>query len=152
MARAAAVRAVPDTSPRRKLLQQQKTNPAYVTGQRWDVLAWNSAACSIIADFEALPVEERNIVRLVFTNDELRRRLVDWEGIAQRMLAQFRASSGRYTDNAQFGSLIAELSRLSPEFARWWPLHEVRGRQDGRKEFIHPHEPYSHFRNGSSHL
>ena len=25
-----------------KLLQQQKTNPAYVTGHRWDVLAWIS--------------------------------------------------------------------------------------------------------------
>ncbi len=99
-----------------------------ITGRRWDLLAWNRAACSIFGDFAALPAQERNIVRFIFTNGELRRRLVDWEGVAQRALAQFRASSSRYTADAQFAALIADLQHSSLEFARWWPRHEVQGR------------------------
>jgi transcriptional regulator with XRE-family HTH domain len=119
------------------LLEHLGTSPAYILGPRWDVLAWNRAASLVIGDFAAVPVEKRNIVRFIFTNDDLRRRIVDWEGVAQRVLAQFRVSSSRYGGDAQFEALIADLQRLSPEFARWWPRHEVRGREDGQKEFIH---------------
>lgn len=109
-----------------------------ITGRRWDLLAWNRAACAVFGNFAALPPEERNMVRFVFTNRELRRRLMDWEGVAQRVLAQFRASSSSYVDDPWFGELILELKQISPEFARWWPRHDVQGRLDGRKELIHP--------------
>jgi transcriptional regulator with XRE-family HTH domain len=122
----------------RKFIAYQGTNPAYITNRRWDVLAWNRAACLVIANFAAMPIEERNIVRFIFTDEEYRRRFVDWEGIAQRVLAQFRASSSQYHNDAQFGALITDLQRRSPEFARWWPHHEVQGRQDGCKELNHP--------------
>jgi hypothetical protein len=36
-------------------------------------------------------------------------------------------------------ALIAEVQQRSSEFACWWSRHEVQGRQDGRKELIHPH-------------
>lgn len=121
-----------------KFLEHQGSSPAYITGRRWDVLAWNRAACQVIADFAALPVENRNIVRLVFTNEDFRHRFVDWEGMAQRILAQFRAGSSRYRDDEQLDALITDLQHCSPEFARWWPRHEVQGRQDGQKAVIHP--------------
>ncbi len=121
-----------------RFLEHLGTSPAYITGRRWDVLAWNRAACQVFANFAAMPVEERNIVRLLFTDEDYRRRWVNWEDMAQRVLAQFRASSSQYRNDAQFGTLISELQRISPEFARWWPQHAVQGRQEGRKEFIHP--------------
>jgi MmyB-like transcription regulator ligand binding domain len=31
-----------------------------------------------------------------------------------------------------------DLQQISPEFARWWPRHDVRERPGGRKEFRHP--------------
>ena len=119
-------------------LEQMGSNPAYIMGRRWDVLAWNRAACQVFADFATMPIEERNIVHFFFTDEECRRRCVDWEGVAQRLLAQFRASSSQYHDDAQFSALITELQQRSPEFARWWSQHKVQGRQDGQKEFIHP--------------
>ena len=119
-------------------LEHMGTSPAYITGRRWDVLAWNRAACQIFGNFATIPVEERNIVRFIFTDEEYRRRCGDWEGVAQRVLAQFRASSSQYRHDAQFSALITELQQRSPEFACWWSKHEVQGRQDGRKEFIHP--------------
>ncbi len=121
-----------------RFLEHLGTSPAYITGRRWDVLAWNRAASRVIADFAAIPVAERNIVRFIFTDKEYRRSVVDWEGIAQRALAQFRASSSQYPNDAQLSALISELQQLSPEFACWWSKHEVQGRQDGRKEIIHP--------------
>jgi transcriptional regulator with XRE-family HTH domain len=121
-----------------KLLEQLGSSPAYITGRQWDVLAWNHAASQVITDFAALPPEERNIMRLIFTHEEFCRRFVDWEGIAQRILAQFRASSGQYRDDEHISTLIADLKRSSPAFARWWPRHEVQGRQDGQKVLIHP--------------
>lgn len=98
----------------------------------------NRAACQVFADFATIQAEERNIVRLIFTNEEYRRRCVDWESIAQRILAQLRASSSQYHDDAHLSTLILELQQRSPEFAHWWPRHEVQERQDGRKEFMHP--------------
>lgn len=112
--------------------------PAYVLGPCGAILAWNRAACQVLGDIEALPQEQRNIVYLVFTDAELRRRVVDWEGIAQRILAQFRAESGQYSADPRVGAMIEQLHRLSPEFALWWPRHEIQGRRDGRKEFLLP--------------
>ncbi len=121
-----------------KLLEHQGSSPAYIMGRRWDVLAWNGAACQVITNFAALPGEERNIMRFIFTSEEARHRFVDWEAMAQRMLAQFRASSSYYRDDEQLEALIADLQHGSPEFAGWWPRHEVQGRQAGQKKLLHP--------------
>lgn len=121
-----------------RFLEHMGTSPAYITGRRWDVLAWNRAACRVFANFATMPVEERNIMHLIFTNEEYRRRCVDWEGVAQRALAQLRGSHSHYHDDAQLSVLILELQQRSPEFARWWSRHEVQERQEGRKEFLHP--------------
>ncbi|GLV53809.1 transcriptional regulator [Dictyobacter sp. S3.2.2.5] len=122
----------------RFLEQVGRSNPAYITGRRWDVLAWNRVACQVLTDFDAMPEEERNIVRLIFTNEEYRRRCVDWEAVAQRVLAQLRVSSSLYRNDAQLSALIADMRQRSPEFARWWSRHEVQERHEGRKEFLHP--------------
>src|SRR5215471_10482236 len=62
--------------------------PAYITGRRWDVLAWNKAADEIFA-FSRLPEEERNILLSVFTRPASRRMFgAAWEEEAKRILAQ----------------------------------------------------------------
>jgi transcriptional regulator with XRE-family HTH domain len=121
-----------------RLLEQMGNNPAYIMGRRWDVLAWNRAACLILGDFGAMAEEERNIMRIVFTNDEFRKRTTNWERMARRMVAQFRAGSGQYHNDAGFNNLANELQEKSTEFALWWSKHEVQKRQNGRKEFVHP--------------
>ena len=73
----------------------------------------------MIADFATMPVEERNILRLLFTNEEYCGRIGDWEGVAQRVLAQLRGSHSQYHDDALLSAFILELKLRSPEFARW---------------------------------
>jgi transcriptional regulator with XRE-family HTH domain len=84
---------VPETVPPAVLRTVERLNlPAYVTGRRWDILAWNAAADEIFA-FSRLPEGERNVLLNVLTNRTTRRLFgASWEEEARRIVAQFRAT------------------------------------------------------------
>src|SRR6266699_5833052 len=99
------------------ILDNMGISPAYVANPRWDLLAWNQAmACVYQTDFGALPLRERNILRLVFTSPSQRMPLIDWEKAAQGLLALFRVSTQRYVGELWREALVAELERASPQF------------------------------------
>jgi transcriptional regulator with XRE-family HTH domain len=105
-------------------------HPAYVTGPRSDILAWNTAS-AIIGDFGALRDEERNLLRWLLLD-----RLPEdprYERTAKSTLARFRAAHARYIDDPDFAALIGELHERSPQFRAWWPRHEVLADQAGTK-------------------
>ena len=115
-------------------LDQFGPRPAFVSGRRWDILAWNDAGCAIFGDFRRRTApRERNTIWGVFTNPLARQYIVDWEEDARQLLAQFRSMCGRYPGDSQLTELINDLMLASPEFRAWWPDHEVRGGQEGRK-------------------
>ena len=60
-----------------QLLDIQGINPAYLTGRRCDILAWNQSAAKVFGDFGAIPVEERNLIWLLFTDSTFRQRFLD---------------------------------------------------------------------------
>jgi transcriptional regulator with XRE-family HTH domain len=123
-------------------LDQFGTRPAFVSGRRWDILAWNDAGCAAFGDFRRMTTRERNTVWSIFTNPLSRQFVVDWEEDARQILAQFRSSCGRYPGDAQLTELIHDLMLSSPEFRAWWPDHEVRSGQEGRKMLNHPQVGY----------
>lgn len=126
-------------------LDQQTLSPAFVIGRWWDTVAVNEAACVVFGDFHQLATHERNSVWRMFTSPAHRQLLVDWEGNARRMLAQFRATCGRYPGDPRLAELIHDLMICSPEFRAWWPQHEVLGTLEGRKTFNHPEVGYLMF-------
>ncbi len=95
---------------------EQLNLPAYVTGRRWDILAWNAAAEEIFA-FSRLAEADRNSLLSVLTNPATRR--------------LFGASSA-------FRDLLARLREDCPEFAGWWEAHDVSGVAAGHKSISHP--------------
>lgn len=119
------------------LLDSLGTMPAQVLGRRYDCLAYNAVAGRVF-DHTAPPPHPRNLVWSLFTDPARRAFHVDWESVAQKVLAEFRADSARYPGDPWFTELIADLHRASPEFRAWWPRHDVRGVLDGRKEILHP--------------
>jgi transcriptional regulator with XRE-family HTH domain len=119
-------------------LDHQGLSPAFVIGRLWDVVAWNDAARVVIGDYPQMTSRDRNAIWRVFTSPAHRQLLVDWEGSARRLLAQFRATCGRYLGDPRLTELISDLMICSPEFRAWWPDHEVLGAPDGRKTFNHP--------------
>jgi transcriptional regulator with XRE-family HTH domain len=120
-------------------LDQFGTRPAFISGRRWDVLAWNDAGCAVFGDYRRMTApRERNTIWGIFTNPVSRQFVVNWEEDARQLLAQFRSSCGRYPGDAQLMELIHDLQLHSPEFRAWWPDHEVRSGQEGRKTLNHP--------------
>jgi transcriptional regulator with XRE-family HTH domain len=133
--RAFVVETVPETIRR---MLDGLNQPAYVTGRRWDLLAWNAAAEEVFG-FGRLREEDRNILLTMFTNPRTRKLFgSSWAEEAKRMVAQFRASHDVWAGDAAFNTLLAQLRQGSPEFARWWAAHEVRGTAAGRKTLNHP--------------
>ncbi|MEN3279508.1 MAG: hypothetical protein V7607_648 [Solirubrobacteraceae bacterium] len=109
-------------------------HPAYLIGPRTDVLAWNTAS-AVIADFGALSLDERNLLRWLLLD-----RLPEdrgYEGTAKSTLARFRAAHARYIDDPDFAALISELEERSPDFRAWWPRHDVLAEQAGTKSVAH---------------
>jgi transcriptional regulator with XRE-family HTH domain len=135
-----------DSTPRRetvsprfqRMLDQSDIMPSFVMGRRWDVLGWNRSARAFFLDFEQIPPDERNMVWLFFTHPGLRSLLVDWSTRAQDTLARFRADYGRYAGDSHFVQLVDRLNAVSPEFAQWWPRHDVLPMSEGCAQYNHP--------------
>ena len=111
--------------------------PAMLHDPRFEVLAVNRMARALIHDFETMPVEERNLVRWVFTDPRARRVYVDWADVAAQLVAVLRMARGRGGGDARLDALVHELSELSPEFAGMWADHRVRRHSHGPKRFLH---------------
>lgn len=133
------VESVTQISPTLQLvLDNQRFCPAYIIGWRWDILAWNQLACLTLIDFEELPVHERNIIWLMFMNDEFQARQPNWKVVCQETLAHFRASCALYIGNLEFTNLIDLLKSKSPEFKEYWNHLAVSEKRNSFKEFNHP--------------
>lgn len=112
--------------------------PAYVTGRRWDVLAWNAAAAEIFA-FDRVPEEDRNTLLFVLTNPKTRRLFgAGWAEEARRMVAQFRPTYDLWAHDLAFTSLVERLRAGCPEFDGWWDAHDLRDVVAGHKSLSHP--------------
>jgi transcriptional regulator with XRE-family HTH domain len=126
-------------SPRfQRMIDHNGKMPAFVMGRRWDVLAWNQAARAFFFDFEQVPADQRNMVWLIFTKLALRSLLVDWPTRAQDALARFRADYGHHVGESYFVELVERLKAVSPEFAEWWPRHDIRPMAEGCRQYNHP--------------
>jgi transcriptional regulator with XRE-family HTH domain len=112
--------------------------PAYITGRRWDVLAWNEAADEIFG-FSQIADADRNSLVTVLTKPASRRLFgASWTDVARRMVAQFRATHDLWAGDPAFRDLLARLRDGCPEFAGWWEAHDISGVAAGRKSISHP--------------
>jgi hypothetical protein len=109
-----------------RVLDSLEVSPAYLKTSTWDVVAWNRAASAVLTDYGSLAPDQRNILRLIFCNREVRDRQTDWEGVARFVVAAFRADSARAGAAANVKALVDELSALSPEFDEMWRANDVR--------------------------
>ena len=131
--------AVEGISPRlQRVVDALPASPALVKTAAWDVVAWNRAAAVVLTDYGVLPPEERNVLRLMFLDPDVRARQVGWDGVARFVVAVFRADVARVGAAARVQPLVDELCARSPDFAAIWHEHDVRGHGDGLKRLRHP--------------
>ena len=127
---------VPEATRR---LVEGLTEPAYVTGRRWDVLAWNRAAAALFADFGSLPDADRNVLVYLLLDERARRLFGDgWAAQAEHAVAQFHAAHDLWAGDPAFTSLADRLRAGCPEFAKWWSRHDVGRSGPGRKTLYRP--------------
>jgi transcriptional regulator with XRE-family HTH domain len=120
------------------LLGQLEPFPACVLNDRLDLLAYNRVYASFFEDLDAIPVEDRNILWLTFTDAAWRRPIVDWDESVGNLVAEYRAAMARHLDEPAWKLLVARLHRASPEFRAFWERHDVQSVVSRRKRALHP--------------
>ena len=120
-----------------QVLSDLDPTPAYVMGRRWDFLAWNNAAERVFGIVQTEPPHLRNLIWQLFTNPSKKAQYLDWEQTARGVLVEFHTASVRYPGDAGFEELIEDLKQASPEFCRWWSLHDAPRSMDGHKVMEH---------------
>ncbi|WP_206957333.1 helix-turn-helix transcriptional regulator [Trinickia acidisoli] len=119
--------------------------PAYVTGRRWDILAWNRAANDLFG-FGRLAQTNRNILVFIFAERNARQLFGStWQEEARRMIALFRATHDLHADDPAFVDLVERLRSVSQEFSKWWKAHDVRSGASGQKALAHPKRGIQHY-------
>jgi transcriptional regulator with XRE-family HTH domain len=122
-----------------RVLDALELSPAYIKTSTWDIVAWNRAALAVLVDYAALPVEQRNILRLLFCNPGVRAAMPNWEGDARFVVAAFRADAARAGAAQTVKALVDEVCRLSPEFDAMWRDNDVRSTYgEAAKQVRHP--------------
>ncbi|HEX3366417.1 helix-turn-helix transcriptional regulator [Phenylobacterium sp.] len=103
-----------------RVLDALDPTPALIRTATWDVLAWNRASTVMLADYGAMPPEQRNMLRFLFLDPRACAAQYDWDSVARFILGAFRLDAARAGAAADVEPLVEELSRLSPEFRAMW--------------------------------
>jgi transcriptional regulator with XRE-family HTH domain len=103
--------------------------PAIAMTLRWDIVAWNELTARVFRDYDAIPAAERNLLRIVLTEEQYQRDAPVYDGLARNLLAEFRVDFGKCAGDPAFGELIDELHALSPGFERLWSTIELASTQ-----------------------
>ena len=113
--------------------------PAYLTGQRFDILTWNDAAATLFGDFGQFAPENRNILHWMLTDPAARQVFGrTWAEEARRLVALFRTAHDLWPGEPAFITLVNRVRASCPEFDGWWSEHGVGAPLSGAKHLHHP--------------
>ncbi|MEV7867733.1 helix-turn-helix transcriptional regulator [Streptomyces sp. NPDC088124] len=121
-----------------QLLESLEGVPAYISGARSDILAWNRSAAALFGDWGKLPPGERNWARLTFLSPDYRELFLDWDSKASDIVSYLRLYAGQHPQDPDLSALVGELSVKSDEFRRLWATHDVKEKGHGVKRMRHP--------------
>lgn len=123
--------------PLKKILEELRYCPTIITDRRTFIVGWNEAAANVFLDFGQVPMEQRNLIRLLFTRKELQRLAVNWEHFIRGYLAIFRAYYGQYVEDDWYDAFIEEMKAVHPDFEPLWQQSEVQSAPEVLIEFRH---------------
>jgi transcriptional regulator with XRE-family HTH domain len=120
-----------------RVLDALEPCPALIRTAIWDVVAWNRGATVMLTDYGALPPKQRNILRLIFLDPNVRAAQYHWESVARFVVGAFRVDAARAGAAADVEPLVDELCRLSPEFKSMWQDNDVQSHGEAVKQIRH---------------
>lgn len=127
------------------VLDSLEYSPAMIMDARWNVIAWNQAASMLSLDYGKIDFYKRNLLRMIFTNEEFQQTFPDWHTAAQRMVANFRTVYSKFIDDPWLEEFVNELKSESKAFDLLWSKHHVKVEDSRIKIIIHPVLGQLHF-------
>jgi transcriptional regulator with XRE-family HTH domain len=121
-----------------RVLDSLELSPAMVKTAQWDIIGWNAAAAAVLTDYALLPPGQRNVLKLLFSNERVRNKTRHWEAHARFAVAAFRADIARLGATERVRGFVDELIAMSPEFASIWNDYDLQSYGEGMKQFAHP--------------
>lgn len=122
----------------KRLLDELTGTPALVLGRHMDILAWNTLAAALLTDFDRIPENKRNYVRLLFTDPGFRELCLDWVTIARSCIARLRLEAAKWPGDLGLAALVGELSVADADFRQLWGRGQAAGLRMGTKRLRHP--------------
>ncbi|REK74315.1 helix-turn-helix transcriptional regulator [Paenibacillus paeoniae] len=119
------------------IIDELRHCPVIVSDRRCGIVGWNDAAAYVFLDFAEVPINERNMVKLLFARKELRRLAANWEQFAGGFLAMFRSYYGQYVKDEWYEQFISEMKAGYPDFTRLWEHSGVSYAPEVSLEFRH---------------
>ncbi|MET0455037.1 MAG: helix-turn-helix transcriptional regulator [Mycobacterium sp.] len=116
------------------MLLEGLTQPAFVEGRYFDVLAANTIAYALSPRLTV----GRNQLRDMFLDPEEIALHPDWDGTTECLISSLRRSVGTDVDDPRFIELVGELSLASPRFRTMWSRHDVGAQRGAATVFDHP--------------
>ncbi|WP_404290610.1 helix-turn-helix transcriptional regulator [Glutamicibacter arilaitensis] len=112
--------------------------PAFLIAADWRIIGWNAAYATLYPRIASLEETDRNLLWLVFTDDQLREMLPDWEAQSRSFVGSFRAETRGWLSPSGDSGIVARVSEASPEFAAIWKERDVAGFGTRERLFQHP--------------
>jgi transcriptional regulator with XRE-family HTH domain len=121
----------------KRILTELTYCPTIITDRHCHIVGWNQAAAHVFLDFELIPNDQRNLIRLVFTRKELKALAVNWEHFAKGFLSIFRTYYGHYLGDEWYNQFIKGMSDSHSEFQDLWQQSQVSKAPEMVIEFRH---------------
>jgi transcriptional regulator with XRE-family HTH domain len=112
--------------------------PAFVRNGRLDIVGANRLFRALYSEHFDGAAQPQNTARFLFLDPRATSFYVDWDRIANDVVAVLRAEAGRDPYNRELSDLVGELSMRSELFRKLWAAHNVRTHDTGLKRFHHP--------------
>jgi transcription regulator MmyB-like protein len=121
-----------------RILDAMTHAPAYLRNGRGDILAANQLGRALYSELYNGATGPVNTARFVFLDPRAPHFLVDWDKVADDVVATLRSEAGRDPHDPLLSELVGDLSLQSPEFRTRWGAHNVRIHDRGTKRLHHP--------------
>ncbi|MEU6213443.1 hypothetical protein ABZ891_26515 [Streptomyces sp. NPDC047023] len=109
--------------------------PAHVMDAYWNIVMYNDAASLVLGLSTDGP---QNCLLSFFTDPRYRGPAGNWETVAPKVVAQYRAAWSERPEDEGFQAVVAEAKSASEEFARLWEQHDVLPGGRDSKVVEHP--------------
>lgn len=130
-----------DTAPDHLLnLVRSLDFPAFILTTDWTIVGWNSGYEWLYGPIATLTPDERNLLRIIYTDPRLRDMLPNWERDSRNFLAEFRAESGVRLASDRHRSLVDSLAAESEDFRSQWAEQTVDRFRSRLRTFVHPQD------------